>query len=290
MIEALRDHVIAAARGSGLEARPAPRGARASRRVFAPRLQRVAIGLASVATMLLAWWAVTASGAVAPDLLAGPGAVLRALARISASGYRGTSLGQDAGATVGRCLGGYALAVAGGVPLGLWMGGSPVARGAFDWIVQVIRPLPPLSYMVLLMLWFGTGDGSKVALLFLASFPIIASAAAAGVRGVRRERVLSALALGASPAQVFRYVVLPSALPMILTGMSIALAAAFSTVVAAELLAANDGLGWLVISAGHFLQNDVVLLGILLLGLIGLLLTASLRAADRRLVHWRGRE
>jgi taurine transport system permease protein len=251
---------------------------------------RFAIGAASVSVMLLAWWAVTASGFVAPDLLAGPGAVVAAFVHIAAHGYRDTSLGQDAGATVGRCLAGFGLAVLAGIPLGLWMGMNRIAAGAFDWIVQVFRPLPPLSYMVLLILWFGTGDESKVALLFLTAFPIVASAATAGVRGVRLERVQAARSLGASPAQIFRLVVLPSALPMILTGMSIALAAAFSTVVAAELLAANDGLGWLVISAGHFLQNDIVLLAILLLGLIGLTLAALLRAADRRFVHWRGRD
>lgn len=251
---------------------------------------RAAIGTGAVGGMLLAWWVVTASGALPADLLAGPGAVLGAFARLSEQGYRGTSLGEDAGATVGRCLAGLLLAVLAGVPLGLWMGTSPVAAAALNWVVQFIRPLPPLSYMVLLILWLGTGNGSKVALLFLTAFPIIASAAMAGVRGVHAHRVLVARSLGASRAQVFRLVVLPSALPMILTGLSIALAAAFSTVVAAELLAANDGLGWLVISAGHFLQNDVVLLGLVLLGLIGLALAAVLRAVDRRLVHWRGRE
>ncbi len=260
-----------------------------ARRAMAQR-EGMAIGIGSVVLFLLLWWAVTASGLVRSDLLAGPGAVLRAFVRLSEQGYRGTSLAQDAGATVGRCLAGFILAVLLGVPLGLLMGTSRIAAAAFNWIVQLIRPLPPLSYMVLLILWFGTNNGSKVALLFLTAFPIVASAAMAGVRGVALQRVLAARSLGASPAQLFAFVIFPSALPMILTGMSITLAAAFSTVVAAELLAANDGLGWLVLSAGRFLQNDVVLMGLILLGLIGLVLAALLRGLDRRLVHWRGRE
>ena len=254
------------------------------------KADRAAIGACSVGVMLLAWWAATAPGMLGPDLLASPAEVLAAFARLAVHGYRDTTLPEDAGATMGRCLAGYALAALLGIPLGLWMGRNRLAAAALGWIVQTLRPLPPLAYMVLLILWFGTGDASKVALLFLAAFPIITSAAMAGVRGVSVQRLLAARSLGASEAQIFRHVIFPSALPMILTGLSIALAAAFSTVVAAELLAANDGLGWMVLSAGHFLQNDIVLLGILLLGFIGVGLAALLRAADRRLVHWRGRE
>ncbi len=102
--------------------------------------------------------------------------------------------------------------------------------------------------MILLILWLGTGNLSKGMLLFLTAFPIIAAASAAGVRGVKRQRVQAARALGASGAAVFRHVILPSAAPMIMTGLQIALAAAFTTVVSAEYLAATDGLGWMVLS------------------------------------------
>ena len=172
----------------------------------------------------------------------------------------------------------------------MWMGSNRVVSAALDWIVQFMRPLPPLSYMILLILWLGTGNGSKAALLFLTAFPIIVASSAAGVRGVKRQRMQVAAALGASRAQVFRHVVFPSAAPMVLTGLQVALAAAFSTVVSAELLAATDGLGWMVISASAFLRNDIIMLVILVLGALGVTLAWMLRVLDRRLVHWRGRD
>jgi taurine transport system permease protein len=254
-----------------------------------PALPVSSLGVASVAAMLLGWWALTISGVVARDLLPSPLDVWNAAREIVRDGYRGTTLWGNAWSTVGRLLAGFGLAALGGVPLGLWMGRSRVVGAAIDWIVQFMRPLPPLSYMILLILWLGTGDGSKVALLFLTAFPIIVAASAAGVRSVSQLRIQVAESLGASRAQILRHVVLPSAAPMVLTGLQVALAAAFSTVVSAELMAATDGLGWMVISASTFLRNDVIILCILLLGVLGMGLAWMLRLLDRRLVHWRGR-
>lgn len=245
---------------------------------------------ASVGAMLLLWWAVSGGRVVPTALLPSPADVWAAAAEILRDGYRGTTLWGNALSTLGRLAGGFGLAVLAGVPLGLWMGGNRVTAAAVDWIIQFLRPLPPLSYMILLILWLGTGDASKTALLFLTAFPIVAAASAAGVRGVKLQRLQAARALGASPFQVFRHVVLPSAAPMVFTGLQIALAAAFSTVVSAELMAATDGLGWMVISASHFLRNDIIVLCILLLGVLGVALAWMLRALDRRVVHWRGRD
>ena len=247
------------------------------------------LGLASVAAMLLAWSGLSASGAVHRDLLPTPWDVWAAARDIVRDGYRGTTLQGNALSTFGRMAGGFGLAAVLGVPLGLWMGRVRAVNAALGWMVQFMRPLPPLSYMILLILWLGTGDGSKTALLFLTAFPIIVAASAAGAGTVAVQRVQAAQALGASRGQVLRHVVLPSAAPMVLTGLQIALAAAFSTVVSAELMAATDGLGWMVISASTFLRNDVIILCILLLGAMGVALAWALRLLDRRFVHWRGR-
>ena len=248
------------------------------------------LSVLSVAAMVAGWWALAASGAVRADLFPPPGAVWDALVEVTTVGYRGTTLWGNAASTMGRLLGGFLAATVLGVPLGLWMGSNRAANAALDWIIQFMRPLPPLSYMILLILWLGTGDLSKGMLLFLTAFPIIVAAAASGVRGVKLQRIQVALALGATRRDVFRHVILPSAMPMILTGLQIALAAAFSTVVSAELLASTDGLGWMVISASTFLRNDIIILCILVLGGLGVGLAALLRAADQRFVHWRGRE
>ena len=222
-------------------------------------------------------------------MLASPRQVLAALAEILREGYRGTTLVHNIIATLGRCLAGFGLAVLTGIPLGLLMGLQPRANAALGGLVQFLRPLPPLSYMILLILWFGTGDGSKVALLYLTALPIIISSAVSGVRSVPAIRIQAARTLGGGFWQVIFWVVLPSSLPALFTGLRIALAAAYSTVVASELLAANDGLGWMVLSGSHFLRNDIVLLGIIILGLAGMAFSRSLMILEKRLVHWQGK-
>ena len=241
-----------------------------------------------MALVIAVWFALTAAGLVPPTLLPGPVAVWDSFTTILLEGYRQTSLWHNALVTLWRCMAGFLLAVAVGVPLGLAMGMWWPLRAACGWIVEFLRPLPPLSYMVLLILWLGIGDRSKIALLFLTAFPIILTSAMAGVWGVKENRLRAARSLGAGPWQIFRLVVFPSALPMIFTGCRIALAAAFSTVVAAELMAANDGLGWMVLSASRFLRNDVIIVGILALGLMGMALSRLVLVLDRRVVHWRG--
>jgi taurine transport system permease protein len=247
------------------------------------------LGCVAVATGLLTWYLLGALSLVNSELLASPADVLGALAEILRDGYRGTTLTQNIAATLGRCLAGFGAATLAGVPLGLWLGTSRMAEASINFIIQFLRPLPPLSYLVLLILWFGAGDLSKVVLLFMGAFPTITSAAMAGVRQVSQPRIQAARSLGATPAQVFRYIVFPDALSMIFTGLRIALAGAFSSVVAAELMAASDGLGWMVFSASRFLRNDIILLGIILLGLFGMALSRALVEIDTRLVHWRGR-
>jgi taurine transport system permease protein len=248
------------------------------------------LGVLSVTVMLAGWWLIAAAGIVRRDLLPSPPDVWAAGVEVVTQGYRGTTLLENIDATLGRLLGGFVAATLIGVPLGLWMGSSRTANAAINWIIQFMRPLPPLSYMILLILWFGTGDLSKGMLLFLTAFPIIVASSAAGVRGVKLQRIQAARTLGATPAAVFRHVTLPSAAPMILTGLQIALAAAFSTVVSAELLAATNGLGWMVISASTFLRNDIIILCIIILGLLGVTLAGLLRALDKWAIHWRGRD
>jgi taurine transport system permease protein len=110
----------------------------------------------------------------------------------------------------------------------------------------------------------------------------------AGVASTKLQRVQAARSLGAGELQIFRHVVFPSALPLIFTGARIALAAAFSTVVAAELMAATDGLGWMIFSASRFLRNDIIIMGILVLGVLGMALSKLLLKLDGAIVHWRG--
>lgn len=246
------------------------------------------VSLATVLVLLFAWWASTRAGLIEPLFLPSPGAVLGKARELLAEGYMDVSLWHHLGASLGRI--GLALfaAVLTAIPLGLAMGRNRIARGILDPLIEFYRPVPPLAYLPLIVIWCGIGELSKVLLIYLAIFAPIAIATANGVRTVDPARVRAAQCLGASRWQVLRHVVLPSALPDILTGVRIGLGVGWSTLVAAELIAATEGLGFMVQSAAQFLVTDVVILGILLIAVIAFALELSLRALQRRLVPWHG--
>ncbi|MBV9590874.1 MAG: ABC transporter permease subunit, partial [Hyphomicrobiales bacterium] len=162
------------------------------------------LSLLSVLAAFGAWWGITAFALVPAVLLPSPAEVAAAAVDILRNGYRETTLTENIASTLWRCGAGFLLAIVTGVPLGLAMGYWPRIRAATNYIVQFMRPLPPLSYVILLIIWIGTDNRSKIALLYITAFPIIASSAMAGVRSVSQQRVQAARALGASQWQVFR--------------------------------------------------------------------------------------
>ena len=169
------------------------------------------------------------------------------------------------------------------------MGLSRWAKGLADPIIEFYWPLPPLAYLPLMIIWLGIGETSKITLLALAMFAPICLSAQAGVRGLPAERVNAALALGGTRWQIFRSVVLPSALPEILTGLRIAIGVGWSTLVAAELIAATRGIGYMIMSAAQFLATDVVFVGIGVIAVFAFLFSLGMRLLERWLVPWKGR-
>jgi len=159
----------------------------------------------------------------------------------------------------------------------------------FDPLIEFLRPLPQLGYVVLLIVWFGIGETSRYVLLFLAALPVAAVAARAGVRNVSPQRILVARTLGASEWQIFRHVIFPSALAEIVTGARLAVGIVYATLIAAEIIAGSTGIGWMILDAGRFLRSDYVFVGIILIGLLGLTLDRSLLLVEARIVHWTGR-
>ncbi|MBD1551226.1 taurine ABC transporter permease TauC [Pseudomonas typographi] len=246
------------------------------------------VSAATVAALLFSWWAVTHLGWIDPLFLPGPGAVLAKGWELLNQGYMDVSLWRHLGASLGRIGIGLVAAVLTAIPLGLAMGRQRIVRGIFDPLIEFYRPVPPLAYLPLIVIWCGIGELSKVLLIYLAIFAPIAIATASGVRTVDPARIRAAQCLGASRAQLLRHVILPSALPDILTGLRIGLGVGWSTLVAAELIAATEGLGFMVQSAAQFLVTDVVILGILLIAIIAFALELGLRALQRRLVPWHG--
>ncbi|OJH38906.1 taurine ABC transporter permease TauC [Cystobacter ferrugineus] len=251
-------------------------------------LSLTVISALTVSTLLFLWWAVTTSGLIEPLFLPAPQAVARKGWELVTQGYMDASLWQHLGASLGRIGVALLAAVLTAIPLGIAMGRSRVARGIFDPLIEFYRPIPPLAYLPLIVIWCGIGELSKVLLIFLAIFAPIAIATAAGVRHVDPTRLRAAQSLGATQAQLIRHVILPSALPDILTSVRIGLGVGWSTLVASELIAATSGLGFMVQSAAQFLVTDVVILGILVIALIAFALELGLRALQRRLVPWHG--
>ncbi|MDD2059414.1 taurine ABC transporter permease TauC [Pseudomonas sp. GD03860] len=242
----------------------------------------------TLASLLLLWWAVTAAEWIEPLFLPSPGAVLAKAWLLLTQGYMESTLWQHLGASLGRIGLALGAAIVTAIPIGIAIGHNRIARGILDPLIEFYRPIPPLAYLPLIVIWCGIGELSKVLLIYLAIFAPIAIATATGVRTVDPSKLRAAQSLGASRAQLVRHVILPSALPDILTGVRIGLGVGWSTLVAAELIAATSGLGFMVQSAAQFLVTDVVVLGILVIALIAFALEMSLRALQRKLVPWHG--
>jgi taurine transport system permease protein len=252
------------------------------------RLSTRAISTLTLAGVLLLWWAVTASELIEPLFLPSPGAVLDKAWLLATQGYMDATLWQHLGASLGRIGLALIFAVLFAIPVGIAIGHNRIAQGILDPLIEFYRPIPPLAYLPLIVIWCGIGETSKVLLIYLAIFAPIAIATATGVRNVDPARLRAAQSLGATRAQLIRHVIVPSALPEILTGIRIGLGVGWSTLVAAELIAATSGLGFMVQSAAQFLVTDVVVLGILVIALIAFGLEMGLRALQRRLVPWHG--
>ncbi len=203
-------------------------------------------------------------------------------------GYSGVFLYEHLWASVRRILQGAAVAIVIGIPLGLLIGLSRPSRTVLDPPLTFIRSLPPLAYFSLLVIWFGIDETPKVALLFLAALPPIVLATSDAVRNVSEDRVLALRTLGASRMQVVRHGVFPMVLPEVMTGIRVAVAFAFTTMVAAETINGLPGIGGMVRDAQRFNQSDVVILGIIIIGLCGIVLDGIIKLIDRVLVPWRG--
>lgn len=251
------------------------------------RLWPFTVGTAAL--LFAAWTAASALNLVNPLFLPGPGLLFSSFVDLLLNGYKGYSLPAHIGISLMRVLLGFGSGAIVGTLIGLGMGAAPLFDALAAPFVDFLRPLPQLAYLVLLIVWFGIGETSKIVLLFLTALPVAAIAARDGVRSVPEERVRVARALGASPAQIFRHVIFPSALPEIFIGARLAVGIVYATLIAAEIIAGSNGIGWLVFDAGRFLRSDYVFVGVLLIGLMGLGLDFALSTIERKIVHWAGK-
>jgi len=247
------------------------------------------ISVITVLGLLALWFLVTNMGWIKPLFLPSPQAVFRQFVEYLTGQANDKPLWDHLIASVLRVTVAFWLAFVTAVPIGIAMGMSRVARGIFDPPIEFYRPLPPLAYLPLIIIWFGIDELPKVLLIYLSCFAPLALAARSGMRSAAPEQINAAYSVGASYGQVIRHVILPAALPDILIGMRIAIGFGWTTLVAAEMVAANVGLGQMVLNASNFLRTDIVIMGIIVIGVIAYLFDLFMRWVERKLVPWKGR-
>ncbi|MEM9279758.1 MAG: ABC transporter permease subunit [Pseudomonadota bacterium] len=208
---------------------------------------------------------------------------------LNINGFQEVSLWEHVFWSLERVVVGFFLGCIFGIPLGFAMGLTGWLRGWFDPIVEFMRPVPPLALIPLIIIWFGINEEGKVSLLFLAALWIMTIAARAGVSGVNISKVHAAYSLGATKRQILSRVILPNSLPDIFTGARVAMGVCWGTVVAAELVAAQKGAGAMITAASKFGRTDIVIIGIIIIGVIGFGIEVLMRILENKLIPWKGR-
>ena len=271
------------------ESTAAPAALKTSRFKVPGEGSSVVISVITVVVLFVLWFAITNLGLIKPLFLPSPQAVWQQFHEYFTGAANDKPLWQHFAASMLRVFVAFFLACVTAIPVGIAMGMSRVARGIFDPPIEFYRPLPPLAYLPLIIIWFGIDEMPKVLLIYLACFAPLALAARSGMKSAAQEQINAAYSMGASYGQVIRHVILPSALPEILVGMRIAIGFGWTTLVAAEMVAANVGLGQMVLNASNFLRTDIVVMGIIVIGVVAYLFDMLMRWVERRLVPWKGK-
>ena len=188
--------------------------------------------------------------------------------------------------SIRRVLVGYVVAAVLGIIVGIAMGTSRYAEAIIKPIFELIRPIPPIAWIPLVILWFGVGELPKYAIIFIGSFTNVTLNAYTGAQRVDPTLIGCAKMLGTSDRDIFLRVVLPSSLPQIFAGMQVALSTAWMAVLAAEMIGAQEGCGWIILRGSDTTNIPLVLVGMVVIGVVGLLLATIMRMAERRLCSW----
>lgn len=250
----------------------------------------LAISIVTVIAIFALWWVATHFGWIRDIFLPTPERIAGSFVEAWRGDIQGGKpLWEHFWWSLVRVFAAFVFACVTAIPAGIAMGVSRVARGIFDPPVEFYRPLPPLAYLPLIVIWFGIEETAKIVLIYLACFAPLAMAARAGVKSVMIEQISAAYSMGASKWQVIWHVIIPAAMPEIFTGMRIAIGFGWTTLVAAEMVAATAGLGQMVLNASNFLRTDVVIMGIVVIGAVAYAFDLLMRYIERLVVPWKGR-
>lgn len=237
--------------------------------------------------MLAAWWLLTATQVIAPTRFPAPREVSEALRQIALTGYADARLHEHVLHSARLVLLGFAVAVASGVPLGLAMGWSRRAEALINPAFLLIRPIPPLAWIPLAIVWLGLGDAAKVLVIWFAAFVPAVINSYAGVRSIEPHVIEAARMLGASRGMMVREVLVPGAAPLIFTGLRLSLQACWTTLVAGELIGAAAGLGRVLAQGALDIFPAMILVGMVFVALSGGVMTWALGRLERLFIRWR---
>jgi ABC-type nitrate/sulfonate/bicarbonate transport system permease component len=249
------------------------------------RTAKYVLGTASIATLLGLWWFVTARGLISPFLLPSPAAVLDGIRRIG-EGYMGSSLWVHLRASLSVVLTGYAAAILIGVPLGAMMAWFRPVNVLFGPLVDMLRPIPPPAWIPLAILWFGIGLSGKTFVVFVSALTPCLISAYVAIREVPPHLMSAARMLGASETGLLFRVAIPNGLPVIVGGLRIALGNAWATVVAAELVVASAGFGYLIMSGFRNFESNIMAVGMIAIAIVGVIMNALFLEIEKRVIPW----
>ena len=251
-------------------------------------MSRLAVGVATFAALAAIWYLATSvTHFIPPIYLPTPQEVWQALSQIVVDGYADGRLHQHFLHSSWLVLMGFAAAAGIGVPLGMWMGWSWRAEAFVNPVFLLIRPIPPLAWISLAIVWLGLGDAAKVLVIWFAAFVPAVINSYTGVRTIQRHVIEAAQSLGIRGPMLVREVLLPGAAPLIFTGLRLSLQACWTTLVAAELIGAILGLGHVLYQAGLDIYPAMIVVGMLSVAVAGALMTIVLGWIERRAMPWR---
>lgn len=250
--------------------------------------KRLVLSVLSVIVVVSLWFTITSLARIIPPaFLPPPQNIVTDFFRLIGNAYVGNTLIGHTLISLQIVLGGFFLALLIGIPLGILMGWFKRIEAVVDPLFQLLRPIPPLAWIPLSLLWFGIGIKSKIFVIWLSAFVPCVINSYTGIRMTDSILINAALGLGVKRQwDLLREVAIPSSLPVILGGVRIGLGAAWMTLVAAELLASNAGLGYMMQMARRALEPSVIILGMLIIGILGALMARGLRALEKRICPW----
>ena len=247
---------------------------------------KFAVGALAIACFLSVWFFATREGTTLGKLMPNPAEVASRLMEATYEKIGPMTICGHMWNSMRRVLVGFCIASVSGILLGLAMGWNRTCEAIFRPIFELLRPIPPLAWISLAIVWFGLGEGGKYFIIFVSGFSNVTINVYTGAKAVDPELIGAAKMLGCSNRRIFTSIVLPSSVPYIFTGLQIAISSSWAAVVAAEMVRSTNGIGWLITAGQSIGDMGQVMVGIIVIGVVGFLLATIMRGVESKLCAW----